>query len=171
MQVSRLKLNHWFGNGWFILYIPYIHTVFIGWWPWKLCQCHQNLINSFHPSDDISTVRKFGQNTSTGSKYSTGKPYFGHFEVLVWPWKLGQGRQNLTNSSHTPNNVSRCCIMYFILCTFTFSLWLILLSKPHCACSAIHTSPLSYMLQQQLLNKLRNVRTLFKVLSSATFCD
>ena len=34
-----------------------IFTVFIVWWPWKLGQGHQNLINSFnYPNDTIHKV-------------------------------------------------------------------------------------------------------------------
>ena len=33
---------------------------------------------------------EFGQNTSAGSEDNAWKPYFGHFKVPMWPWKLGQ---------------------------------------------------------------------------------
>ena len=33
-------------------------------------------------------------------------PYFWHFKAPVWPWKLGQGHQNIINSSPSPNYVS-----------------------------------------------------------------
>ena len=42
-----------------------IFTVFIVWWPWKLGQCHQNLINSFIP---MIQYIKFGQKPSFGSR-------------------------------------------------------------------------------------------------------
>ena len=44
--------------------------------------------------------------TSNGSEDNAGKPYFVYFKVSVWSWKLGQGHENLTNSSPPFNNVS-----------------------------------------------------------------
>ena len=38
---------------------------------------------------------KFGQNSFTDFENNARKPYFGHFIVPVWPWKLGQGHQIL----------------------------------------------------------------------------
>ena len=48
-----------------------IFTVFIVWWPWKLGQGHQNLINSFNdPNDTIHTGSKDRVQTSCfGSKF------------------------------------------------------------------------------------------------------
>ena len=36
---------------------------------------------------------------ATGSEYCTRKPYFRHLKATVGPWKLGQGHQNIINSS------------------------------------------------------------------------
>ena len=49
---------------------------------------------------------KFDHNTSACSADNAWKPYFGCFKVVLWPWKLGQGHQNLINSSAHPNNAS-----------------------------------------------------------------
>ena len=76
-----------------------IFTVLIVSWPWKFDQGHQNLISSFnYPSDNNI---KFGQNPSVGSSDRVQTSCFGQnltFKVLVWPWKWGQGHQNLTIS-------------------------------------------------------------------------
>ena len=61
--------------------------VFILWWPWKLGQGHQNIINFFNYPN--ATIHK---------KMT--------FRLLVWPWKWGQGHQNLITSFPRPNNVS-----------------------------------------------------------------
>ena len=49
---------------------------------------------------------KFGQNLSTSSEDNARKPYFGHFKVTMWPWKLNQGHQVLIISFSLPINVS-----------------------------------------------------------------
>ena len=63
-----------------------------------------------YPNDTIHMIQyiKFGQNPSFVSKevqssflWST----FENFKVLVWPWKWGQGHQNLITSFPRPNNV------------------------------------------------------------------
>ena len=48
-----------------------IYTVFIGWWPWKLSKGHQNLINSFHPPNNVSM--QVSSKSPTGSEDNTRK--------------------------------------------------------------------------------------------------
>ena len=80
--------------------------VFIVWWPWKLGQVHQNLIKSFnYPNDTIYKVWP----ESMVQEIACRQVVFGQnltFKVLVWPWKWGQGHQNLITSYSHPNNVS-----------------------------------------------------------------
>ena len=84
-----------------------IFTVFIVWWPWKLGQGCKNLINYCkYPND---TMRKVGQNPLLGSRVRVQTIFFGQnltFNVVVWPWKWGQGQQNLIISSLCSIDVS-----------------------------------------------------------------
>ena len=85
-----------------------IFTIFIVWWPWKVGQGHENIINSFnYPNDTIHTV--WPESIIWFKKQRAGNLFFGHkltFKVLVWSWKRGQGHKNLTTSSSCPNGVS-----------------------------------------------------------------
>ena len=85
-----------------------IFTVFIVQWPWKLDQDHQNIINSFnYPNDTIHKAwpgsiiwfRRMGADNLFCQNYLT-------FKVLLWPWKWGQGHQNLIISSPCLSGVS-----------------------------------------------------------------
>ena len=86
-----------------------IFTVFIVWWPWKLGQRSPKSNQFFkYPS---YTIHKVWPEYTTGfMRLSAGKLFFfGQnltFKVLVWPWKWGQGHQNLIISSPCPNGVS-----------------------------------------------------------------
>ena len=56
---------------------------------------------------------KFGQNPSFGSRDRLQTSLFGQnftFKVLVWPWKWGQGHQNLITSFPCPIDVSVCLV-------------------------------------------------------------
>ena len=88
-----------------------IFTVCIVWWPWKLDQGHQNLIKSLNhfnikPSQcynrwSLARICHLVQETGCT------QAFFGqNFKVLVWPWKLSKGHQNLITSFLPPNNVS-----------------------------------------------------------------
>ena len=74
---------------------------------WKLGQGHQNLINSSPSPNNVSLpVWSKSMDWFRTSEDNPLKPYFGHFKVMVWPWKWGQGHQNLINTFPPPNNVS-----------------------------------------------------------------
>ena len=85
-----------------------IFTVFIVWWPWKLGQDHQYLINSLIipmiPNIKVCWNPSFGSRDMVQTSFFWSK--FENFEVLVWPWKWYQGHQNLITSFPCPNNVS-----------------------------------------------------------------
>ena len=81
-------------------------SLYIVWWPWKLSQGHQNLINSIHYPND--TIHKVWQNPSFGSRDRVQTSRFWSkltFKELVWPWKWGQRHQNLITSFPCPNGV------------------------------------------------------------------
>ena len=68
---------------------------FIVWWPGKLGQGHQNLINSFNYSKD--TIHKVWPDLRIYHLVQViGCSQNLTFKVLVWPWKWGQGHQNLS---------------------------------------------------------------------------
>ena len=74
-----------------------IVTVFIVWWPLNLDQCHQNLTIFFnYPNDTKHKV--LPESIIWFKRKGAEKLFFGQkltFKVLVWPWKWGQGHQNL----------------------------------------------------------------------------
>ena len=81
--------------------------VSIVWWPWKLGQGHGNLINSFNYPND--TIHKVWPESIIWFKRLGADKLFGQnltFRMLVWPWKWGQGHQNLTISSPWNSGVS-----------------------------------------------------------------
>ena len=111
--------------------------VFIVWWPWKLGQSHQNLINSFnYPNDTIDKIwpesciwfKRQGAGVTLKMRPRSPKSndffpmsqwcfcaslvkityWFRRWEcrhwrliftvfIVWWPWKLGQGHENLKN--------------------------------------------------------------------------
>ena len=85
-----------------------IFTVFKVWWPWTLGQGHQNLIKSFnYPNDTIYKV--WPECIIWSKRYSADKLFLVKnltFKVLVWPWKWGQGHQNLIISFSYLSGVS-----------------------------------------------------------------
>ena len=82
-----------------------IFRVFIVWWPWKLGQGHQNLINSFdYPND---TIHKVWPESIIRFKRRVQKSFF----VNIWHSKClcdleNQGHQNIIISSLYLSDVS-----------------------------------------------------------------
>ena len=57
-----------------------IYTVLIMWWPWKLGQGYQNLINSFnYPIDTIHEV--WPESIIWFKRYGAGKPFWWKFHI------------------------------------------------------------------------------------------
>ena len=59
-------------------------------------------------------VCKFGQNPSTSSKYSVGKPYFGHFRVPLWPLGPALALCKNTYSERPKRPPANTCIKLFV---------------------------------------------------------
>ena len=88
-------------------FLQSLHSIV--WWPWKLGQCHQNLIKSLnHPN--ITTYEVWLESVvwfASGDRVQTSffRSKFDFFTVFIvwWPSKLGQGRQNITKSLNHSN--------------------------------------------------------------------
>ena len=78
--------------------------VFKVWWPWKLGQGHQNLIRSLnYPSNNVWTLARICHLVQEiGCRQAFFWSKFENNKVLVWPWKWGQGHQNLIISPPRP---------------------------------------------------------------------
>ena len=125
MRSRSPKSNHFFSMPQWCFYVSLVKIhqliqeiecrqgsflVFIVWWPWKLGQGHQNLLKSLnHLIVRIYEYMKFCQNPSFGSRDRVQTSIFWsnseNFKVFIvlWPWKLGQGHQNLFESLHRLN--------------------------------------------------------------------
>ena len=80
-------------------------TVFIVWWPWKLGQGHQNLTKSLH-HPNVTIYEAWPESAIWFKRQGADKLFwtkFENFKVLLWPWKWGQGHQNLITSFFPPS--------------------------------------------------------------------
>ena len=87
-----------------------VHPIWSACTPAHSCQtirCMQgHLLSSQHIAKALQCRAQFFWLTLVCTNVCSKSPYFGHFKAPVWPWKLGQGHQNIINSSPPPNNVS-----------------------------------------------------------------
>ena len=72
-------------------------------WPWKWVQGHQNLIISYRYLSGVS-VQVWSKSTNCFKRQSADKAQFYSLFIVWWPWKSGQGHENLINSFNYTND-------------------------------------------------------------------